>query len=48
MVCLIIKHQIGQTHFHFLTIDGYIISNQLGLGGDHKYRLYTTKVLADV
>ena len=46
--CSIAKHQIGQTNFYPLTLDGSTIRNQLGLGGDHRYGLYTTQVLADV
>ena len=46
--CSIAKHQIGQTDFHPLTLDGSTIRNQLGLGGDHRHGLYTTKVSADV
>ena len=32
--CSIAKHQIGQTDFHLLTLDGSTICNQIELGGD--------------
>ena len=34
--------------FYSLTLDGSTIRNQLGLGGNHRYGMYTTKVSADV
>ena len=49
MVCSIANHRIGQTDslplWHFV---GSTICNQLVLSGDHRYRLYNTKVLGGV
>ena len=46
MVCSIAKHQINQTDFYYLTLDGSTICNQLGLGGDQGFGwrlIYTSR-----
>ena len=47
--CSIAKHRIGQTDSRTLWyFDGPTIRNQLGLGGDYRHGLYTTKVSGGV